>query len=84
MGTGGPLGPGGPLSGLVPPPPLSAGGSLVGSAGPLGTSGVPTTGYGPSSCAVSSQSPTMLTTTSGAMGPAVASYPPPPNSQTHV
>ena len=79
MGPGGTLGPGGPLSGLIPPPPLSA-------SVPLGTSGVSgaSTGYGASSCAVSSQTPTMLTTTSGATGPAMASYPPPPNSQTHV
>jgi hypothetical protein len=47
------------------------------------------TGYGPSSCsAVSSQPPTMLTTTTaaGITGPGVGmSYPPPPNPQApHV
>ena len=87
MGPGGSLGPGGPLSGLVPPPPLSAGGALVGAPGPLGVPGVSgaATGYGASSCAVSSQPPAMLTTTmSGAAGPGVPSYAPPPNSQAHV
>ena len=85
MGPGGSLGPNGPLSGLVPPPPLSAGGAMVGV--PLsvpGASGA-STGYGASSCAISSQPPAMLTTTmSGAAGPGVATYVPPPNSQAHV
>ena len=87
MGPGGSLAPSGPLGGLVPPPPLSAGGGLVGGPGTLGVPGVsgPSTGYGASSCAVSSQPPTMLTTSmAGTTGPGVASYAPPPNSQAHV
>merc|ERR1712156_984056 len=40
MGPGGSLGPSGPLSGLVPPPPLSAGGALVGGPGGLNVAGV--------------------------------------------
>ena len=84
MGPGGSLGPSGPLSGLVPPPPLSAGGAIVGGPGGLNVPGVSgaSPGYGASSCAVSSQPTAMLTTTMSGTG--AVGYAPPPNSHMAV